>query len=227
MSAVKFERRPVAGLAGSISLLNAVQPGQTLELAADLETVDEEAVAYGGTAETNGQPVIRLEHCVGPMAPGAEFDDAQALRDRFAVLSGPGATPGGFGGLPAISLDRTGGEPGETARATIQVPVSAPFFADHFPRRPVFPGTLLMDENLQLAAALANELSPPASGGRWVLTSVSDVKLRAFIPPGQTLELETKVKERREEKVILSVETRLGKKVVGGALVHLAAEGAP
>lgn len=224
MSVVKFARRPVAGLAGGIQLLSAVRPGQTLELAADLETVDEEAVAYGGTAQVDGLPVIRLENCVGPMAPGDEFDDPQALRDRFAVLCGNGATPGGFGGVPAISLERTGGEPGQSARAIIQVPGSAPFFGDHFPRRPVFPGTLLMDKNLQLAATLAAEILPPTGGGRWVLTSVSNVKLRAFIPPGQTLEIETKLKERSQSAAVLSVETRMGKRVVGAASVRLAAE---
>src|SRR5207248_10903355 len=143
MSVVKFERRPVAGLAGGIALLRTVRPGQTLELAADLETVEEDAVAYGGVAQVDGIPVVHLENCVGPMAPAAEFDDPQALRDRFALLCGDGAVPGSFAGVPTISLIRTGGEFGQSARATLQVPASAPFFADHFPRRPVFPGTLL------------------------------------------------------------------------------------
>src|SRR5205823_12701396 len=68
MSALNFERRPVAGLAGGIELLGAVHPGQTLELAADLETVDQEAVAYGGTAQVDGVIAIRREHGGGPMA---------------------------------------------------------------------------------------------------------------------------------------------------------------
>ena len=225
MSVVKFEHRPVAGLAGGIQLLSEVRPGQTLDLAADLETVDEGAVAYGGTAQVDGLSVIRLENCVGPMAPGGEFDDPQALRDRFAVLCGDGAAPGGFGGVPAIALERTGGEPGQSVRATLEVPTSALFFGDHFPRRPVFPGTLLMDKNLQLAATLAAEIPAPAGAGRWALKSVSDVKLRAFIPPGQTLEIEAKLKQRSEDSAILSVETRMGKRVVGAALVRLAGEG--
>ena len=83
MAAVDFKRRPVAGLAGRIELLAPVRPGQMLELAAELETVDTEAVAYGGTASAEGVPVIRLEHCVGPMMPMEDFDDPQAMRERF------------------------------------------------------------------------------------------------------------------------------------------------
>jgi hypothetical protein len=96
MSAVNFQLRPVAGLAGRIGLLRSVHAGQTLELSADLETVDQEAVAYGGTAQVEGTPVIQLEHCVGPMATGSDFDDPQMLRERFALLCGSGAKPGGF-----------------------------------------------------------------------------------------------------------------------------------
>ena len=69
MAALNFERRPVAGLAGRIELLSPVCPGQTLELSADLESADAEAVAYGGIANADGVPIVRLNDCVGPMVP--------------------------------------------------------------------------------------------------------------------------------------------------------------
>src|SRR6266478_8669227 len=69
MAAVNFERRPVAGLAGAIDLGKPVRPGQVLQLSADLETIDEEAVAYSGLASVDGIPVVRLHNCVGPMVP--------------------------------------------------------------------------------------------------------------------------------------------------------------
>jgi 3-hydroxymyristoyl/3-hydroxydecanoyl-(acyl carrier protein) dehydratase len=220
MAALNFERRPVAGLAGSIELLSQVRPGQTLELAADLETADAEAVAYGGIATADGVDVVRLQDCVGPMVSLNDFDDPQSLRDRFAVLCGPGAKPGGFDGIPALVLDRTDSQRGESARATFQVPRSAPLFADHFPRRPVFPGTLLMHMNLQLAAALAAEMPPPP-GGQWTLRTVRDVKLRAFIPPGDILELEAKLNERAADSATVTMEIRKGQKTIGGARVVL------
>src|SRR4051794_8827206 len=53
MSALDFKSRPVAGLAGGIDLLSEVAPGQELELAADLESLDEEAAEYHGSAHVN------------------------------------------------------------------------------------------------------------------------------------------------------------------------------
>lgn len=224
MSALDFKMRPVAGIAGGIELLSQVRPGQTLELAVELDSVDAEAASYGGTASVDGKPVIRLENCVGPMLPVEEFDDPQALRARFAVLCGDGAAPGGFGEIPPLAFARNGGEPGKSARATLQVPASAPFFADHFPRRPVFPGTLLMHLNLELAAAFVAEIPPPAAG-RWNLRGISDVKLRAFIPPGEQLELEAKLAKRAEDSATVIVETRNAKRLLGGARILLSATG--
>jgi 3-hydroxymyristoyl/3-hydroxydecanoyl-(acyl carrier protein) dehydratase len=224
MVALDFKCRPVAGLAASIDLLATVHPGQVIELAAELETLDTEAVAYGGTAHAGGVPVIRLQHCVGPMMPLEEFDDPQALRARFALLQDAGATPGAFGGVPSFTLDRSGGEAGQWLRATLHVPTSAPFFADHFPRRPVFPGTLLMNSNLELAAALAAQLAPPTAGGRWVLCSMSDVKLRAFTPPGETLEIEVRLNQLSTNAATVSVETHKNKRLISGARVLLVPE---
>lgn len=224
LAAVDFKCRPVAGLAAKIELLSQVLPGQVLELAADLESVDTEAVAYGGTAHADGKPVIRLQHCVGPMMPIEDFDDPQVLRARFALLQREGATPGAFGGVPCFPLEQPHGEVGRSLRATLHVPTSAPFFGDHFPRRPVFPGTLLMNANLELVAMLAAQLPAPAAGGKWTLTSVSDVKLRSFTPPGETLEIEARVNQLSTDTATVQVETRKGKRVISGARVLLAPE---
>jgi 3-hydroxyacyl-[acyl-carrier-protein] dehydratase len=223
MQAVDFKRRPVAGLAGEIELLSPVRPGDVLELAADLETVDIDAAAYAGTAHTNGKLVIRLQHCVGPMMPLEEFDDPKLLHERFTLLQGAGATPGGFRGMPSIELMIHPNEnDGQSLRATLRVPDSAPFFGDHFPRRPVFPGTLLMNSKLELAAALARHLPAPAVGGDWTVRGVSDMKLRVFTLPGETLEVAAKLHQLSSDTATVTVESRKGNQIIGGARVRLA-----
>ena len=227
IAAMDFKSRPVAGLAASIELLAPVRPGQVLELAADLETVDADAAAYDGTASVEGTPVIRLRHCVGPMVQVEEFDDPRALRARFALLRGDGAVPGAFGGVPPLQLTEVGGENGRFLCAKLHVPGDALFFADHFPRRPVLPGALLMNSNLELVAALATTLPPLSTGGRWALRGVSDVKLRAFPPPGETLEVEARVNQISDDAATVNVETRKGSRIIGGSRVWLVPEVAP
>lgn len=226
MAALDFKVRQVAGLAGKVEFFASVRPGQTLELAVEIQTADLDAVAYCGTASVNGEVVLRLHDCVGPMMPVEEFDDPAALRARFAVLQNAGAIPGGFAGVPATVLIPTGGETGKSVRANLQVPASAPFFADHFPRRPVYPGTLLMHQNLQMANALVSEIPAPR-GGRWHLKSVSDVKLRSFIPPGENLQLEARLGEHTADVLTVIVEARKEKKLLGGARMQFVEEALP
>lgn len=223
MAFVDFASRPVAGLAGRVQVHARPKPGQRLELVATLDEVSDDAISYGGTAHVDGRLVLELEHCVGPMVPLVDFDDPAALRARFDLLCGAGAAPGGFGGLGPLPFTIREGEPGKVARADFAVPAAAPWFCDHFPRKPVFPGSLLLHTNLRLVETLALELPP----FRWTLREVSDVKLRAFMPPGEQLHLEARLTALAGDTAQMTVETRLGKRLIGGARVTLKSEAAP
>ncbi len=227
MAALDFQVRPVAGIAGRVGLFAPVQPGVGLELLADLKTVESDAVAYGGEVRIGGRTVVQLEDCVGPMVSVSEFDDPLAVRSRFELLRTDGATPGAFEGIAAIPLSRTIGERGQSLSAKLEVPAVAPFFGDHFPRRPVFPGTLQMQANLELVSWLAAELTPPAPGIAWKPTALTDVKLRAFIAPEDTLELEAKVIALSADSAIVAVETRRNQRLAGSARVVLQPMAAP
>ena len=158
MAQIDFRGRPVAALANETRFHAPARPGQSLALAVEIEHCDDEAVAYRGTAAVDGVPAIELIDCLGPMLPVAEFDDPR--RDgglvRAAVRRGrAGRTIPWRRG--AAGRARRRGIAGETASGTLHVPESAPFFHDHFPRRPVFPATLMLDAQIELALALARE----------------------------------------------------------------------
>ena len=190
MDAIDFRGRPVAGLASETRFFGDVRPGDTLELAADLHSCDDEAVAYDGQASVRGQRVVELVDCLGPMLPVADFDDPDALRARLALLRDGGAQPGRFPGVDAIACHVVERVAGSELRARLDVPVQAPFFRDHFPRRPVFPATLLLDTLIGLALDLARE-APGTAAPR--ATRVTHVKMRSFIVPGQQLDVEVRL----------------------------------
>ena len=167
MAALDFKVRPVAGIAASIELLAEVHPGQTLELAADIESVDNEAVSYCGLALVEGRPVIKLNHCVGPMLPQEDFDDTQAVQNRYALLCDGGATPGAYGGVPPVDFENVTSEPGQWIRANLPIPRAALFFDDHFARRPVFPGTLFMQKISNSRRTWQKMFHPPTAARGW------------------------------------------------------------
>lgn len=188
MSKIEFRGRPVAALADETRFHDQARPGDTLELEVDITDCDDAAVAYGGAASIAGGTIAELRHCLGPMLPCADFDAPELLRERFTLLCGRGAPPGRFGGVMLAAPVQTAHEQGKSLRATLHVPTSAPFFADHFPRRPVFPATLMLDAQMRLAMQLAAE-SPPSASSSWTLESMTRVKVRSFTTPGQAVEL--------------------------------------
>jgi 3-hydroxymyristoyl/3-hydroxydecanoyl-(acyl carrier protein) dehydratase len=221
MSQLDFALRPVAGLAEETRYHGVAVPGQTLQLAASIERCDPDAIAYGGSASIDGQCVIELVHCVGPMLPMEEFDAPVAVRNDFETLVGPGVPAGRFAGVDAPLLRTTEHSAGARLRAEMQVPSAAPYFDDHFPRRPVFPGTLLMDALSTLALELAHDL-PSLREGRLAVTNVRDVKIRAFTAPGQRLELEAEVQSSWADGARLKLAARAEGKTIATARIDVA-----
>lgn len=84
---------------------------------------------------------------------------------------------------------------GTAARATKNVALSEDFFDDHFPRRPVMPGVLIIEGMAQLSGLLL-EASLKEKYGRdakAVLTVLERTKFRELVRPGDTLTYATQV----------------------------------
>ena len=78
---------------------------------------------------------------------------------------------------------------GAAAEATKNVAMSEDFFDDHFPRRPVMPGVLIIEGMAQLAGLLL-EASLKARHDRdakAILTVLERTKFRDMVRPGDTL----------------------------------------
>jgi 3-hydroxymyristoyl/3-hydroxydecanoyl-(acyl carrier protein) dehydratase len=145
------------------------------------------------------------------------------VRRDFEALCGPSARPGLFRGVDEPDLTLIDRVPGQRLRAAISVPVSAPFFADHFPRRPVLPATLLLDAQIRLALRVAGETVSP--GQRLRLAKIADVKMRSFILPGQRVETETTLRSATDGAAELTLAARVDGRRVATARVEIVPRG--
>jgi 3-hydroxyacyl-[acyl-carrier-protein] dehydratase len=86
-------------------------------------------------------------------------------------------------------------EVGAAAEAIKNVALSEDFFDDHFPRRPIMPGVLMLEGMAQLSGLLL-EASLKARhdlDAKAVLTVVERTKFRAMVRPGDTLRYRAEV----------------------------------
>jgi len=86
------------------------------------------------------------------------------------------------------------------------------FFRGHYPDFPIVPGVLLCEACMQAGAVLLSKIVD-ASSGVPVATRANDVKFKKMIRPGDTIEIETKFKERLADAFFLT-----GKVTCGGQL---------
>jgi 3-hydroxymyristoyl/3-hydroxydecanoyl-(acyl carrier protein) dehydratase len=222
MSKVDFRGRPVAALATETRFLGVVLPGDVLELAVEIEDCDDHMVSYGGNAFVEGRQVIELQHCLGPMLPVEDFDAPDALRERLSLLRDPGAPRGRFPGvdLPeTVLIERV---PGKSLRANLTVPRQAMFFADHFPRNPVFPATLLLDAQIRVAAELVEKSCGPQFASP-VPSRMTHFKMRSFITPGQEVELGATLTSQDALAVRVTLSAQVAGKSVATARLEFAA----
>ena len=221
MANIGFRGRPVAALATETRFHGDAVPGRLLDLAVAIESCDDDAVAYSGSASVDGAEIIELIDCLGPMLPVADFDSPDALRERFDLLCGAGAVAGRFEGvrLPDVKIvERT---PGQALRATLAVPQSASFFGDHFPRRAVFPATLLLDAQMRLALDLARDVAPWKDGAEPRPARATHVKMRAFILPGQHVDLAVELAPAADGRVKAALNARIDGRVVATARLEI------
>lgn len=216
MSVVDFTHRPVAALAGDTRMHRLPRAGDTLELVVEIESCDAESIQYRGRALVDGNLILELSDTLGSMLDIHEFDAPDALRADFDLLTHAGRAPGAFKGVPRPVLEDIPGSTPQRLEAHLSVPAQADFFLDHFPRRPVFPATLLLDAQLQLAQRLASaQAAVPVR-----VQSITNVKVRAFTAPGATLTLfaeHTESGQTESEPIMIKVGAQAEGRTIAGA----------
>ena len=78
------------------------------------------------------------------------------------------------------------------------VTINEPFFAGHFPGRPIMPGVLIIEALAQAAGVLAVESLGLAGSGKLVyFMAIDGAKFRAPVEPGCLLRLEVEFVQKR------------------------------
>lgn len=102
----------------------------------------------------------------------------------------------------------------ERITAIKAVSINEPFFAGHFPGRPIMPGVLIVEALAQAAGVLAVESLGLSGSGKLVyFMAIDGAKFRTPVEPGCLLELKVSFVQKRS-----SVCKFAGRAMVGGKL---------
>lgn len=228
MHANDFSKRPVAGIADEVSIYREVYAGEILNLNTEIETLDDKVVLYNSFATVGEELVFCLKRAMGPLLPMEDFIDPQRAREQFKMIYREGQThsttacnksnsfyptcipnnESQFSFFDSI-LDLT--PEGLTAQKHISL--LAPYFDDHFPRKPVLPLTLLLEGNLELIHFFLQE-NFKKEANLFRPKSLHKIRIRQFIFPGDSIVTTVHLKEKLEEGFLFSIKTQLEGKTV-------------
>jgi 3-hydroxyacyl-[acyl-carrier-protein] dehydratase len=120
---------------------------------------------------------------------------------------------------PMLLVDRVERlEPDVRIVATKAVSINEPFFAGHFPGRPIMPGVLIVEALAQAAGILAVESLGLAGSGKLVyFMAIENAKFRTPVEPGVLLTLEVEFVQKRSSVCKFTGRARIGDKLAAEA----------
>ena len=120
---------------------------------------------------------------------------------------------------PMLLVDRVESlEPDVRIVATKAVTLNEPFFAGHFPGRPIMPGVLIVEALAQAAGVLAVESLGLAGSGKLVyFMAIDGAKFRTPVEPGVLLTLEVEFVQKRSSVCKFKGRALIGDKLAAEA----------
>ena len=117
---------------------------------------------------------------------------------------------------PFLFVDRVVEVTNGCIKTEKQIQADEPFFAGHFPGRPIMPGVLICEAVFQSSSILMSKRSgAPSNDGRIpLITRIANVKLKRVVLPGDLMEVEVKLKEILGQAAYMSGKVKVVGKTV-------------
>lgn len=113
---------------------------------------------------------------------------------------------------PMLMIDRViNVVPDQSATGIKNVSINEPFFAGHFPQRPVMPGVLIIEAMAQTSAVLVVRTMGAESEGKLVyFMTVDEARFRKPVVPGDQLHINIRKERSRGNVWKFSAEAKVG-----------------
>lgn len=237
MQSCGFTRRPVAGVANQINIYDDAYVGQSLFLETFIDACDEQAVEYHSIARIGDRVIFTIEHALGPMLPMQDFIDPVVVKSQFQMINRPGPVPTTSNDINSISNSHDVCSISEKSMAKRisnyvgfdhilswqkatrvvaekKISLAAPYFADHFPRKPVLPLTVLMSAKLEVACQFIADIVGEENKNLFFPTQLRKIKMNEFVLPGSVVTTELQLREMNSEQIIIGFRSEVeGKRV--------------
>ena len=225
-----FTVKPLITVLDSYVCHKHVQPGDQIEMEGVVESFQHESALASARVLVNRTPVIEINHGVCYLYPLAELEDPKNARTQFQNLCEKDAAVAPASSIRAPLL--TQGEPLTQKQPVIDrileyeegrhivgiknITMTADYFNDHFPLKPLLPGVIIMDALIRCARILIDRTltARGLDGKKAILFRSQKVKFRKFVQPGDQLLLQVKLQDFQSQHSMVTAKALVQDKMV-------------
>ncbi|MGE3920708.1 MAG: hypothetical protein AB7F64_07195 [Gammaproteobacteria bacterium] len=218
--------RSVAGIVSEVNIYDQAYLGDTVELCVTVDDLDDQAVNWHGEAKVRGKTILVVESAVGPCLPMQDFNDPEEVKRQLHMIDRPQEMPAY---IECQAFDSSAvryypeltqfdnilsWETGKQVVAQKKVTLIAPYFIDHFPRKPVLPLTIFLECQFNLARQFLADGFGKETLTTYLPSKVYDIKMKDFIMPGQVITTTMVLKQQTENSFTFHFKSLCEDKVV-------------
>lgn len=243
MKTKDFKSRPVAGITSCATIYRPAYIGETIALESVIDHLDDTVVEYHSKAHVGAELIFSLEGALGPMLPMDMFIEESSARLQFEQIYRPGTwppppslysqkigvqrgvnerdivTPMTSPSMPLFQFDHILDiEPAQSIHAEKRINFAAPYFPDHFPKRPVLPLTVL----LECLHHLAKTFFEASNIKGYRLYQLKRIKMKDFVQPGDIIYSSLSMKDFTPQQLTMQAQTILeGKRICSLEIIFI------
>lgn len=228
-----FTVKPVAVMTECTKFYDNIRPGDQMVIRASIKSMHDEDALCEGSVEVDGKIVTELINGVCGFVPLDDLEDIRTVKSRAFSLFGR-RTLDEFINSPEFKAQREGCidndrnfnlnvvdkvielKPGEFISGVKSLTMTESFVTDHFPKKHVMPGTMIIEIISQLSERLLEKTLGGESGTKIKLLIIKSdkVKFRKYVVPGDQMFFNVTLTEMKDETVSIKAKVMVDEKLV-------------
>ena len=243
-----FTVKPVAVMTENIKLSGYAIPGDQLLIRAEIKSMHESDALCNGTIEVDGKIITELKNGVCAFIPLEELEDITTVKEKALLLTGNrnlqefiDKTKSGVDSVDDSRLINSDNyfdlhlvdkvlemEIGKHIKGVKSLSMTEYFIVDHFPKKHVMPGTMIIESFVHLSEKLLAETVKAESGHRIkiLIKESHKVKFRNYVRPGDQVLLDINLINLTNNTALVKAKATVNKKLVTSAqlefdIIHL------
>lgn len=228
-----FSAKPIAVMIDKTKFHDVIRPGDQLFIRAEINSMHKDEALCSGTAEVNGKIVTELHNGICAFIPIEELEDTLTVKRKFLSLFGRKNLHEFLKDADLKSRDNSylnsdnnfnlnlmdkvvEIEIGKRVRGIKNITMTEDFIVDHFPKKHVMPGTMIVESFIQLSEKLLSDTIKAQRGStvKILFDESRKLKFRQYVKPGDKMVVDINLIDLQNDTALVKAKATVDNKLV-------------